>query len=64
MGNGGIHGLGLGASRGKFFYIPESHTDGVFAILGEELGMIATALDPLPLHPAHVPRLPGRPARA
>jgi cell division protein FtsW len=42
MGNGGITGLGLGASRGKFFYIPESHTDGVFAILGEELGLIAT----------------------
>ncbi|MBK7327574.1 MAG: putative lipid II flippase FtsW [Dehalococcoidia bacterium] len=42
MGNGGIHGLGLGASRAKFFYIPESHTDGVFAIIGEELGLIAT----------------------
>jgi len=42
LGNGGLHGLGLGASRGKFFYIPESHTDGVFAIMGEELGFIAT----------------------
>ncbi|HEY5475482.1 MAG TPA: putative lipid II flippase FtsW [Tepidiformaceae bacterium] len=42
MGNGGITGLGLGASRAKFFYIPESHTDGVFAILGEELGVVAT----------------------
>lgn len=42
MGNGGIHGLGLGASRAKFFYIPESHTDGVFAIIGEELGLLAT----------------------
>jgi cell division protein FtsW len=42
IGNGGIHGLGLGASRAKFFYIPESHTDGVFAIIGEELGLIAT----------------------
>jgi len=42
MGNGGISGLGLGASRAKFFYIPESHTDGVFAILGEELGIVAT----------------------
>ncbi len=41
LGNGGIQGLGLGASRGKFFYIPESHTDGVFAIIGEELGIIA-----------------------
>lgn len=43
LGNGGITGLGLGASRGKFFYVPESHTDGVFAILGEELGIIATS---------------------
>lgn len=42
MGNGGISGLGLGASRSKFFYIPESHTDGVFAIIGEEAGLIAT----------------------
>ncbi len=42
IGNGGIHGLGLGASRAKFFYIPESHTDGVFAIIGEEMGLLAT----------------------
>jgi cell division protein FtsW len=43
LGNGGVSGLGLGASRGKFFYIPESHTDGVFAVVGEELGLVATA---------------------
>lgn len=42
LGNGGVSGLGLGASRGKFFYVPESHTDGVFAIIGEELGLVAT----------------------
>jgi cell division protein FtsW len=41
IGNGGLSGLGLGASRSKFFYLPESHTDGVFAIIGEELGLIA-----------------------
>jgi cell division protein FtsW len=40
LGSGGIGGLGLGASRQKFFYIPNSHTDGVFAIVGEELGFI------------------------
>ena len=44
LGNGGITGLGLGTSRGKFFYIPESHTDGVFAVLGEEAGLIATSM--------------------
>ena len=43
LGNGGIFGLGLGESRGKFFYIPESHTDAIFAIIGEELGLVATA---------------------
>lgn len=41
IGNGGIAGLGLGASRAKFFYLPESHTDGIFAIVGEELGLLA-----------------------
>jgi cell division protein FtsW len=40
LGSGGIGGLGLGASRQKFFYIPSSHTDGVFAVVGEELGFI------------------------
>jgi cell division protein FtsW len=44
IGNGGFGGLGLGASRGKFFYIPESHTDGVFAVLAEEAGFIATSM--------------------
>ncbi len=40
LGSGGISGLGLGASRQKFFYIPGSHTDGIFAVVGEELGFI------------------------
>jgi cell division protein FtsW len=44
LGSGGIHGLGLGDSRQKFFYVPGSHTDGVFAILGEELGFIGAVL--------------------
>jgi cell division protein FtsW len=40
LGSGGIDGLGLGASRQKFFYVPGAHTDGIFAIIGEELGFI------------------------
>jgi len=40
LGSGGPAGLGWGASRQKFFYVPGSHTDGVFAIIGEELGFI------------------------
>ena len=43
LGSGGLHGLGLGASRQKFFYVPGAHTDGVFAIIGEELGFIGCA---------------------
>jgi cell division protein FtsW len=40
LGSGGPAGLGWAESRQKFFYVPGSHTDGVFAILGEELGFI------------------------
>jgi cell division protein FtsW len=40
LGSGGVRGIGLGESRQKFFYIPAAHTDGVFAIVGEELGFI------------------------
>ena len=32
--------LGLGASRQKFFYLPEQYTDFIFSILGEELGLV------------------------
>lgn len=40
LGSGGISGLGIGASRQKFFYIPSAHTDGIFAVIGEEMGFI------------------------
>jgi cell division protein FtsW len=40
FGNGGVFGQGIGASRQKLFYLPESHTDFIFAIVGEELGLI------------------------
>jgi len=42
LGSGGIQGLGLGNSVQKMFYIPEAHTDSIFAVLGEELGLICT----------------------
>ena len=44
LGSGGIHGLGLGASRQKFFYVPGAHTDGIFAIIGEEAGLIGALI--------------------
>ena len=43
IGSGGF-GLGLGESRQKYFYLPEQHTDFVFAITGEELGIIGTLI--------------------
>ncbi|MFQ5878618.1 MAG: putative lipid II flippase FtsW [Dehalococcoidia bacterium] len=43
LGSGGATGLGWGASRQKLFYTPSSHTDGIFAIIGEELGFIGAA---------------------
>lgn len=44
LGSGGIGGLGLGASRQKFFYVPGAHTDGIFAIIGEEAGFIGAVV--------------------
>jgi len=44
FGNGGLLGQGIGGSRQKLFYLPESHTDFIFAVVGEELGFVgATA---------------------
>ncbi len=42
LGSGGWFGVGLGASRQKWSYIPNAHTDFIFAILGEEMGLLGT----------------------
>ena len=42
LGSGGIFGSGIGEGVGKIFYLPEAHTDMIFATIGEELGMIGT----------------------
>ena len=44
IGSGGIFGVGLGNSRQKFLFLPESHTDFVFSILAEELGLIGATI--------------------
>jgi cell division protein FtsW len=44
LGSGGWTGLGLGNGRQKLGFVPEHHTDFILAIIGEELGLIATLL--------------------
>jgi cell division protein FtsW len=44
MGSGGVFGVGLGNSRAKWFWLPEAETDYIFAIVGEELGLIGASV--------------------
>nr|WP_230685233.1 putative lipid II flippase FtsW [Cellulomonas sp. JZ18] len=44
LATGGLGGLGLGESREKWSYLPAAHNDFIFAILGEELGLVGTLL--------------------
>lgn len=42
LGSGGMTGLGIGRSRQKYEYLPESTTDSIFAVVGEELGFLGS----------------------
>lgn len=44
FGRGGVFGVGLGNSVQKLFYLPEAHTDFIFAVIGEELGLVGELL--------------------
>jgi len=44
LGSGGLFGVGLGQSKLKFLWLPASHTDFIFAIVGEELGFLGVTI--------------------
>jgi cell division protein FtsW len=44
LGSGGISGVGLGAGRAKWLFLPNAHTDFIFAVIGEELGLVGTLI--------------------
>lgn len=44
IGSGGLFGLGFGQSKQKYLYLPEAHTDSIFAIVSEELGLLRSSL--------------------
>lgn len=44
LGTGGLWGVGLGAGREKWSYLPEAHNDFIFAVIGEELGLLGALL--------------------
>jgi len=44
FGSGGVFGRGLGEGRQKFLFLPERHSDFIYAVIGEELGLIGAAV--------------------
>jgi cell division protein FtsW len=44
LSNGGLLGQGFGASRQKYLFLPEAHTDSIFAIMGEEFGFVGSCI--------------------
>lgn len=47
IGSGGLWGVGFGQGTSKYSYLPQAHTDSIFAVIAEELGFVRTSLIPL-----------------
>ena len=63
LSSGGWWGLGLGASREKWSYLPNAHTDFILAIIGEELGLIGTLMVVALFESSRTPGSGSRPGR-
>src|SRR3990167_4014481 len=44
LGSGGLFGVGLGQSRQKYLFLPETATDSIFAIIAEEIGFLGASI--------------------
>jgi cell division protein FtsW len=44
LGSGGLFGVGLGASRQKYLFLPEASTDSIFAVIAEEVGIVGASI--------------------
>ena len=63
FGSGGVTGEGLGESVSKVLYLPEAHTDMIFAVIGEELGLVGSTLVIARLRRVRVRGVPDRAAQ-
>ena len=63
IGRGEFFGVGLGASVQKLFYLPEAHTDFVFAVLAEEFGLVGVIVTLGAVHRAGARAVPDLAAR-
>ena len=62
IGSGGFTGAGLGEGVGKVSYLPEAHTDMIFAVIGEELGLVGATFVICAFAAPRCRRLPHRDA--